>query len=435
MRVVLALTLLTGVQSQHYFGGIGKNTWAANDPYTCIAWFQTYLEGAQLEGNECSNNTCACSQQSRVHLMNVTGAGDSYTPLRPFENASFDWFGVHAVNCSYHAMGECTLNEIERDFQAQYATAWSGQGVIPPLMEHNLGLSVASLDVLLARFEAGGVPFRALRWTDAATGMPYFSALASPCGTVLLEFISRDIGSRSPASFSAARHPRFDFDLPHNAALEPSLVNPLGLAPLKVSRATQKSLDDIEAFYHGILNASKLRRERFDDGAERLTLKMPDVSSGASSVHLQFWRPASGADVAHTPSTPSSTSCSGWTVGGWERYLNGVLATGVRSPLCGFPKVFDFHFSYDCVDEACVIDDVVDRLEALGSAKPKYRWSASPQPPLGTWWNLYIADPTGYGVETHFVHWRNPPDPASVSPGCFGTFSNGTCPGAAMTCS
>jgi hypothetical protein len=362
--------------------------------------------------------------------MNVTGAGDAYTPLRPFTNASTDWFGVHAVNCSYHTMGECSLAEIERDFQAQFASAWGGQG-IPPLMEHNLGLSVSSLDVLLARFEADGVPFAPLRWTDEVTGTAYFSALASPCGTVLVEFISRNIGSRAPASFAAARYPRFDFDLPHNAALEPSAANPLGLAPLKISRATQKPLDDIEAFYHGILNASTLRRESFADGAERLTLKMPDVRSGASSVHLQFWRPAPAADVARTP----AAACAGWTVGGWESYLNGVLETGVRSPLCGFPKVFDFHFSFDCVDEECVIDDVVKRLEALGSAKPKYRWSASPQPPIGIWWNLYIADPTGYGVETHFIHWRNPPDPASASPGCFGIFDNGTCPGADMTCS
>ena len=93
---------------------------------------------------------------------------------------------------------------------------------------------------------------------------------------------------------------------------------------------------------------------------------------------------------------------------------------------CGFPKVLDFHFSFDCVDEACVLDDVATRLDALGA---KYRWLAAPGAGGQTWWLIYITDPSGYGVETHYVRWRQPPDASKMAPGCFGTFANGTCPG------
>jgi hypothetical protein len=99
----------------------------------------------------------------------------------------------------------------------------------------------------------------------------------------------------------------------------------------------------------------------------------------------------------------------------------------VASPTCGFPKSFDFHFSFDCVDDDCVVDDLVARLEALGA---KYRWVAAAGQGGQPWWVLYATDPTGYGVEAHYVHWKQPPDPALLAPGCFGAFSNGTCAGA-----
>jgi len=111
----------------------------------------------------------------------------------------------------------------------------------------------------------------------------------------------------------------------------------------------------------------------------------------------------------------------------WEDYLRQVVREEVVSSTCGFPKALDFHFSFDCVDKACVIDDVAARLDELGQP---YRWISSPQQGGQLWWMLYTADPTGYGIETHYVRWRDPPDPAAIAPGCFGTFPNGTCPGA-----
>ena len=41
--LVLLLVLLPVTSAQRYFGGIGKNTWAANDAAQCMHFFVTYL--------------------------------------------------------------------------------------------------------------------------------------------------------------------------------------------------------------------------------------------------------------------------------------------------------------------------------------------------------------------------------------------------------
>ena len=144
-----------GAFSQRYFGGVGKQTWAANDPGQCIAWFEKYLAGVQREANECANDECPCSSQGRVHIVNATGTQGSYKPLAPFSNESWDLFGIHTVNCSHHPFGDCALGVIEADFQKQFGNL----DKFVPLMDHNLGLWVKSLDALLTRFEEDHVLF------------------------------------------------------------------------------------------------------------------------------------------------------------------------------------------------------------------------------------------------------------------------------------
>ena len=432
----LALLFLSGAAAQRYFGGIGKNTWAVNEPADCMRFFQTYLQGVRREANECPKDTCTCSQQARVHLRNATGTTESYRPLAPYNNETFDMFGIHAVNCSHHPFGSCTLGEVEADFVSQFGRFERHH----PLMDHNLGLWIDSLDPLLTKFERDGVPFLPLRWSLPSNHVPapspptYFSVLARPCGTVVLEFISSNIGSRSASSFEPFPIGRMDFDLDHTHPQPPSADDPLALTPLKVSRATTK-LDEVRAFYTAVFNASVLRNETLPDGARKLVLKMPDVSTGRSSVHLQFWSPPPDADVTSNLGTPgvaaqplSRGACTGWTVGSWEAYLYGVSQSQIRSPTCGFPKSLDFHFSFDCVDEDCVLDPIAARLDRIGAP---YRWTSAPIAGSSRpWWLLYATDPTGYGVETHFVRWVHTPDPGLIAPGCFGTYSNGTCPGA-----
>jgi len=416
-RILATLLLLSVavVSGQRYFAGIGKQTWGANRPGECLDWFQRYLSGVQREANECAGDVCPCSQQGRVHIVNATGTQGRYRPLAPFNNGSWDLFGLHTVNCSYHSFGTCSLGTVEQDFQAQFGAF----NKYVPLMDHNLGLWIHSLGPLLAAFDRDGVDYLPLQWRSNRT--TYYSAMVNPCGMVLIEFISTSIGSLDPSKFTVFNQSRVDFDLPVNIPAPPSVGNQLQLTPLKISRATYK-IDEVEAWYTRVMNATVLKRVKFDEGGEKLVLKLPDVSTGRSTVQLQFWSPNPSDDVSLT----STSACGGWTVRSWEAYMNTVARDEIRSPTCGFPKVLDFHFSYDCVDEHCVVDDVVDQLTALGA---KYRWAASPSAGGKTWWLVYAPDPTGYGVETHFVRWRNPPVHAKMAPGCFGIYKNGTCPG------
>ena len=239
---------------------------------------------------------------------------------------------------------------------------------------------------------------------------------------ILIEFISTDIGSRKQALFTSMDS-RMDFDLPHNVPAVPSSSNPLQLTPLKISRATYK-IDEVAHFYTTVFNATIILRQEFDAGNEKLVLKLPDVSTGNSSVHLQFWTPVPGTDVAATALQNHSASCTAWTVESWESYLIRCAENDMVSKTCGFPKSLDFHLSFDCVDSDCVLDDVAARLDAMGV---KYRWANSPRGGGELWWLLYITEPTGYGVETHYVRWVDPPDPSAIPPGCFGTYANGTC--------
>ena len=157
-------------------------------------------------------------------------------------------------------------------------------------------------------------------------------------------------------------------------------------------------------------------------GGEKLVVKLPDTTTGNTTVQLQFWSRETGFEPKR-----KEGSCHGWTVASWEDYLYSVAQESIQSPTCGFPKSLDFHFSYDCIDSDCLLDTVKERLEA---GRHPYRWLPSPQGG-NTWWLLYFPDPTGYGIETHFVRWKNPPINATFAPGCFGVFPNKTCPGQA----
>ena len=416
--MILALVGVAGTaEAQHYFGGIGKNTWAVDKPSECILWFLRYLSGVQREANECPGDTCACATQGRVHIKNATGRADSYRPFAPYSNETWDLFGVHTANCSFHSMGgSCSLADIESSFRTQL----DGLKQFVPLMDINLGLWTSNLGHLVEAFDRNGVPFLPMRWES--NGSVFFSALTNPCGTVLIEFISSELDGSNASRFQPSPHARMDFELVHNVPAPPSHSNPLGLSPLKISRATHK-LDEVASFYDGIFGATVLLRQRLKDGGEKLVIKMPDTSTGPSTIHLQFWKPAPtpGDNLRVAVST---TTCGGWTVASWETYLNACLTTEIRSPTCGFPKVLDFHFSYDCLDPSCVLDTVADALTARHAP---FRWAyiGGERP----WWALYLADPTGYGIELHYIRWRNPPAVEAVAPLCFHAFSNGTCPG------
>ena len=426
------LGIVSETRGQHYFGGIGKNTWAASNPPDCIDFFFRYLPGVQRESNECANDTCTCGQQARVNIPNVTGTLESYDPFGLNVTSGMDLFGIHAVDCSYHPSGACSLEDIEQDFQDQFGDF---DGLVP-LMEHNiLGLWASSLGNLTAAFQRDGVRFLPMTWDS--NGTTYFSLLVNPCGIVLLEFIS-DVSGEWPTF-----HPvpsRLDFDLPHTIPAPPSTANPLQLTPLKVARAasTSAKLDELLDFYRTLFNATLLRRGIIEGGAERMILKLPDVTTGVSAVQLHFTTPpldagATAPQDTITPTVPasessqssqSSQSCSNWTVASYEAYLSQAVRQDIRSPTCGFPTWLDMHFSFDCVDPDCVLDDVADKLEALD-----FRWLDTYVEPY-TWWLLYFPDPTGYAVETHYLRWVNTPDPSDIPPSCFGAFANGSCAGA-----
>ena len=121
--------------------------------------------------------------------------------------------------------------------------------------------------------------------------------------------------------------------------------------------------------------------------------------------------------------------CVNWTVPKLQSYLVRVLNEEITSPSCGFPQWLDNHYSWDCSDDDCKLDDFVRRLEAN---KWKYHWGvANDYDQQGhNWWQVYTFDPSGYGVQLHFP-FQTPllaPPVDDIPPACFHTFENGTCP-------
>lgn len=64
-------------------------------------------------------------------------------------NGSYDFFGLHTVDCAYHPFGACSLAEVEKDFQQQ----WGDWSQFHSLMDNNAGLWIHDLDPLLAAWE------------------------------------------------------------------------------------------------------------------------------------------------------------------------------------------------------------------------------------------------------------------------------------------
>eukprot|EP00040_Diaphanoeca_grandis_P015716 m.80544 g.80544 ORF g.80544 m.80544 type:complete len:447 (+) comp25319_c1_seq3:252-1592(+) len=428
---VVCCVLLVGqcdtVRAQQEFGGIGKNTWTVNEPAVCFAWFMKYLKGAIPTFNNCPNNQCACGETGRVELLNVTGK-----PVVIGNTTIPDMFGIHTVNCSHHPYGTCPQYMIEEAFQ----TAFGDFSRYHPLMDYNLGFWTSALDVLVKRFEADGVASYPMRWSTSDGGTR-FSVLVNPCGTVLLEFISDSVGTLDPAWFEEVV-PRMDFDGIWNKP-PPGVGGPYGLVPIKVSRATT-NIAQVYIFYTGLFGTppTVLSNVTFADGTKFLAIKLPDTSQGITSVHLQFWqsRPTptdavppggGGDDVGGGGGDPDA--CTSWSVASWENFIVTTNAEAIASSTCGFPKWLDFHYSYDCLDANCNLDDFVARLDRMGA---KYRWVAADIKPGVLWWVLYFYDPSGYGVELHFSVTRPPsvhPNVSLIAPSCFGSFTNGTCPG------
>lgn len=383
------------------FEGMNKNTWATSDPLKCAKWFVKYVPGVRYEGNECPGNVCPCATEGRVHMANATGTG-----------LSDDTFGVHSVNCKYHPHGKCPIAEIEAGWQAQFGNF----SKYTPLMDFNLGLWAHSLAQVLDNFDRDGIQYFLMRWTHQ--GKEYYSAITSPCGYALIEFISDDISQRPAKSFHAVNS-RMQF-IEWNGPYSPTESNPLGLYPIKISRPTTK-LEEVTSFYVEVFKATVLHNETFADGARLVTLKFPDTSTGPIKIPVQLWS---------RPEEPSkSTGCDEWTVAKWEEYLLSTHQAEMRGMSCGMDRWLDNHFAINCNDP--VKCDVANYAAGFDKYGIKYRVDPFGQEsdPL---WFVYSYDPSGQGVELHFAHWTNPPPGLweANPPSCIhGSFDNGTCAG------
>jgi hypothetical protein len=384
------------------FGGISKNTWASYEPRECAQWFIKYIPGVEYEGNECADNVCPCAIEGRLHMKNATGREDT--------------FGVHAVNCTYHPAGGCSILDIEEGWQAKFGNF----SQYHPLMDHNLGLWANNLSMTLDKFDEDGVKYYPMVWTYEHK--VYYSAIANPCGYALIEFISDEIGGRSPSDFNADGHSRMQF-IDWNGPHGPTEENPLGLYPLKMSRPTTK-LDEVAAFYDDVFHTVVLHNETFDDGSRLVTLKFPPTSFGSTMPHLQLW---------HRPEEPAkSDSCSEWTVAKWEAYQLATHDAEMQGPSCGMDRWLDNHFAFDCSDDQYDVKDYVAGFEQQGikyRVDPMTSCAGCAENPL---WYIYSYDPSGYGVELHFATWTDHPEGLVEAnpPSCIhGAFANGTCAG------
>lgn len=336
-------------------------------------------------------------------MLNATGSGDSS-----------DTFGVHAVNCKWHPQGKCDVADIEAGWQTKFGDFTE----YTPLMDNNLGVWANSLQEVLDNFDKDGIKYFPMRFSYA--GKEYYSAITNPCGYALIEFFSDEIGTLSAQSFHRTDL-RMNFD-DWNGPHSPTTSNPLGIYPIKISRATSEpKLDEVALFYKDLFNTSVTHNETFSDGARSLTLKFPATLVGPVRIPVQLWsrpeKPAASAD------------CNEWTVAKWEEYLISTHETEMRGPSCGMDRWLDNHFAINCNDPvSCDTANYVAGFEKYGI---KYRVDPFGEEANPLWF-VYSYDPSGQGVELHFSHWTNPPPGLweANPPSCIhGTFDNGTCAG------
>jgi len=397
MRGIVAVLLTVGALpisiGQSYGSGIGKSTWAANDPTECYDFINTYFPVVDSSGN-CDNHECdvqgvKCNTQARSNLNDQTDVG------------------IHMVNCTHHPSGPLTLAQLERHFS-------DGVGDFSEfnaLMDYNTGLYTHDLDSVAEAFLADNVTFLALRWPATLNDDEdtyYYSLLVNACGGgwVQFEVIGDSLSKSTLSSLSVSNssYPRLSFENLLDLNPEPDWTM------VKISRATANMAAVKE--YYSLIGASVLVDTTYTDGVSVLEAVIVDEAN----IHLQFWD-HTGADRRRLEASGNATaldskkkpSAAYWSVADFESYLNDVHAETLISDVCGFNQLMDNHIAYNVKPryDQRDLSDIADTLTDAGH--------------LVHWWKskgddddeyvVYSPDPTGW-IIGYYGESTSPPENA-----------------------
>jgi len=367
-------------------------------------------------------------------------------------------FGLHHVACVYHSTGPCKMVDIERGVSSQWANNFS-QGYVP-LMDNNDMFWTATLGPLLDAFIRDGVEFYPMRW-DGGHGKEVFSVMASQCGKALIEVAAPEAGGRSPEQFHKMLHPRA---APSNLV---NLNDDRKLVPIRISRAIGHELmDKVLDFYGQGPNKQRAAALGFHSrlisdvtyDSDRAVLL--ELAPGVT-LHVQLWArkesspggpsfPTSSAFERATtepinggsnqvdggqPASAQSFCRDGvWTV---SRYNKFVVQTheGIMSPLpppdydtlhppAGITQdmFIDEHFAWGCYSDKC---DLAAAGKAFYDFGSRVQWQG-----FNGHWSAYSYDPSGYGVQLHWIYASPGFKPEGTPPGvCWSTNKEGICDG------
>ena len=215
-------------------------------------------------------------------------------------------FGLHTVNTTARP-GHAELLEAEAAFARRFKHAIE-ENSYDPFLDFSTVLYAASLDLYLERFlDAGFHQVLLLAWKDDG-GSPYFSLLAHACGAVIVELVSATGPSAaSLARLVEARGGAFPFTtvvvhdpLPRLPASVFSATgaldaDPRVLTPLAVSKGVggTDTLAEVDAFYTGILAATKALSAASAATGDELSLTSSSSSSAAAAAAAAAARRAS----------------------------------------------------------------------------------------------------------------------------------------------
>ena len=336
-----------------------KMTWPATDPVAVASFLLGYLPTTPwLVGNE-SWVDGGCATWGKVILGNHSDAA----------------FQLHAVSAPARPSGGFDVAGAERTFAGAARAALATAGPSDALETH-AALYADDLDAYAARFDCGGVAYKAVRAPAAdGTSFTYSLVVPVPDSLAVVELVS----ANEPAAVAETWPlPRYSAALPPPGHVVGSKFRELpALTALAVSYATA-DVDAAVAFYRDVLGA-ETALDRAVGGSRVAMLRFPsDAPTRAVEVHY----------VAH--GSPD------WDVGALEDGRTAAHAATLVSETSGFDQWMDGHIGHR-LGRSNVLDGFLENARAAETPHVLFTDYASSS---DSWTDyLYLVAPGGAAVQ------------------------------------
>jgi hypothetical protein len=400
--VTVALSLLSPSAGQKSSGGLDKITWTVDNPIANWDWFMKYLP-VEDDPNSCPDNTCACSTEGRVGLLTSSSLSSSDSSASPFAKEQqarrrlmTDGFGIHNVNCSSHPSGTKTTKDVEEIFTAKFGDFTDYDA----FMDYNAGFMTSDLDSLVDSFDADGVTYLPLEYTDPASGEGYYSVLVQVLSTqTILEFVDATAAAAT-ASKRLPVHPRLK-KMPHGGRVRSASIE-AARARLKLSSSSGGgSGGGSAAMTNAWISRAASDLTAVKTFYEAMGCSTSTSTSGDVSTLEVSW-PDIDAPVVFVKRADNATS-SDFSVADFEAYMLSTHAASLTAyddtygfATCGFDKWFDNHYGTKSNE---YLDVFVDAILGLPSSLPTSYWTPRQWEGSSSMMKLYWTDPTGMGIQ------------------------------------